>query len=190
MSLSQNKATNQCLRRKSQESGGTGPLQGLWHSLACPSWSHFLVSKLERGGLLWSFFLTPHPYVFRQHILLVAWLFSTTSADLISQGFKNTPGVTSHTAPKVAGSTLISSACPGHLLSWWNCPQGSLPMQFSCLFSFSLGSVALGMDSPLRKGQLVSCFFKKNSLTFLNLVQLAFIAGSCRPALAGTELFS
>lgn len=130
----------------------------------CPSWSHFLVSKLERGGLLWSFFLTPHPYVFRQHILLVAWLFSTTSADLISQGFKNTPGVTSHTAPKVAGSTLVSSACPGHLLSWWNCPQGSLPMQFSCLFSFCLGSVTLGMDSPLRKGQLVSCFFKKKFL--------------------------
>ena len=114
----------------------------------CPSWSHFLVSKLERGGLLWSFFLTPHPYVFRQRIVLVAWPFPTKSADLISQGFKNTPGVTSHTAPKVAGSMLVSSACPGHLLSWWNCPQGrSLPMQFSCLFSFCLSSVTLGMVS-------------------------------------------
>lgn len=147
-------------QRKSQESGGRGPLQALWHSLAkaLPIMVHFLVSKLEWGGLLWLFFLTPHPSVFRQRVLLVAWLFSTKSADLISQGFKTTPGITSHTAPKVASSMFVSSACPGHLLRWWNCPQGrSLPMQFSWLFSFCLGSVTLRMVSPLRKG--LTCFF-------------------------------
>ena len=161
--------------------GWGGPRQALWHSLAkaLPIMGPFFGKQAGMGRLTLIVVYYPTSFCAQTTCPACGLAFFHKSVDLISLGFKNTPGVTSHTAPKVASSTFVSSACPGHLLSWWNCPQGrSLPMQFSCLFSFCLGSVTLRMVSPLRKG--LTCFFFFNSSTFLSLVQPAFSAGCCQ----------
>lgn len=74
--------------------GGEGPcgshstLPWLAKSLALSTMAPLL---LEWGGLLSSFLVIPFPYVSKRGILLAAWLLSTKSADLITQGFKVTP---------------------------------------------------------------------------------------------------